>query len=67
MKHKSSGADSHLLTRLLHQALDVSFRPFLQPTPPARECQKVWGNQAAHASVAGVLPGPRFWGDIVDA
>ena len=31
------------------------------------ECQKVWGNQAAHASVAGVLPGPRFWGDIVDA
>ena len=32
-----------------------------------RECQKVWGNQAAHASVAGVLPGPRFWGDIVDA
>ena len=25
------------------------------------------GNQAAHASVAGVLPGPRFWGDIVDA
>ena len=27
----------------------------------------MWGNQAAHASVAGVLPGPRFWGDIVDA
>ena len=26
----------------------------------------MWGNQAAHASVAGVLPGPRFWGDIVD-
>ena len=24
-------------------------------------------NQAAHASVAGVLPGPRFWADIVDA
>ena len=22
----------------------------------------MWGNQAAHASVAGVLPGPRFWG-----
>ena len=32
-----------------------------------RKHQKVWGNQAAHASVAGVLPGPRFWGDIVDA
>ncbi len=32
----------------------------------AGECQKVWGNQAAHASVAGVLPGPRFWGGIVD-
>ena len=28
----------------------------------------MWGNQAAHASVAGVLPGPRFWGGgIVDA
>ena len=27
----------------------------------------MWSNQAAHASVAGVLPGPRFWGDIVDA
>ena len=26
----------------------------------------MWGNQAAHASVAGVLPGPRFWADIVD-
>ena len=26
------------------------------------EHQKVWGNHAAHASVAGVLPGPRFWG-----
>ena len=24
----------------------------------------MWGNQAAHASVAGVLPGPRFWGDL---
>ena len=37
------------------------------PSSRQGECQKVWGNQAAHASVAGVLPGPRFWGDIVDA
>ena len=66
------GFQWHSRFRTATQVLKLALALVWEPVDPRRilqyrECQKVWGNQAAHASVAGVLPGPRFWGDIVDA